>query len=76
METYLFLDNKKYTKVIFIWNSVECKGLKKQKFLQLHFWVLPFLKTELPFSPLLLVPDLGFNNPSLVWFIQMLKQRC
>ena len=39
METYLFLENKKNTNFILLWNSA---GFKEQKFLQLYFWVLPF----------------------------------
>lgn len=39
METYLFLENKKI-QILFSYETVQ--GLKKQKFLQLYFWVLPF----------------------------------
>ena len=56
----------------------QCRmqGFKETKILTVAFLSAALLKTELPFSPLLLVPDLGFNNPTLVRFIQMLKQRC
>lgn len=40
METYLFLENKQKIQILFSYETEQ--GLKKQKFLQLYFWVLPF----------------------------------